>query len=180
MFRKIQKYRKTFKARKEILRDTPSEFDNAIISWVAPEFIQHHRGIIWKIIMGAIVISAAVIGIFYNSWTFSLAIVTFAVVYWLFNREKTKVVEVVISQMGIKVGTRKYPFGKIKGFWINYNPPISKSLFVRVDGDLALDIEIQLNTQNPAVVREILIDKIPEFEGKRQSTTDIFLKLFKL
>ncbi|MFA6992631.1 MAG: hypothetical protein WC269_05155 [Candidatus Gracilibacteria bacterium] len=166
--------------KKEYLKTLHSAFDNAVISWVAPEYLRHKRGKIWKVLMTAAVIAAVVIGVLQNAWTFSLAIVTFVAVYYLINREHPKNVEVIVSNIGIKVGERKYPYGKIKAFWINYNPPLVKTLNIRVHGDLALDIAIQLNDQDPSVIREILIEKIPELEGQKENLTDIFLRAFKI
>lgn len=183
----IKKLKDKFKQRKirkakerEYLASQPSAFDNASISWTAPEHIKHHRGKIWKVIAGALLIAAIVTGIVHQAWTFSLAIGVFAVVYYLVNREPTKDVEISISDIGIKVGKRKYPFTRIKSFWIIYEPPYTKTLHVKVDGDLVVDISIQLNTQDPSVVREFLIEKIPEREGHNKSLTELFSRLLKI
>lgn len=176
----IKKLRKRNEDRRVHLRNMPSSFDNGQISWIAPERIQHNRGKLWMSFMVVSVVAAAVWGIFYNAWTFSIAIVAFAVVYALTHMDHPEEVEVTLSDIGIKVGGRKYAFSKIKAFWVIYEPPFTKTLNIRVDGDLALDIDIQLNEQDPAAVREFLISKIPELEGKQQSVIKMFLRLFKI
>ncbi|MFH1533670.1 MAG: hypothetical protein ABID64_01955 [Nitrospirota bacterium] len=173
--RKIRKVRE-----KEYIENQPSAFDNTVISWTAPEHLRHKRGKIWKVIVAALLIAAIVTGMAHQAWTFSLAIVVFAIVYYLVNREPTKDVEVSISDIGIKVGKRKYPFTRIKSFWLVYEPPYTKSLYVKVDGELVVDISIQLNSQDPSEVREFLIEKIPEKEGHNQSLTEIFSRLLKI
>lgn len=162
------------------MQNQPSAFDNAVISWIAPEHIRHKRGRLWKVIVAALLIAAIVTGIAHQAWTFSLAIVVFAIVYYLLNREPAKDVKVSISDIGIKVGKRKYPFTRIKSFWLVYEPPYTKSLYVKVDGELVVDVSIQLNKQDPSEVREFLIEKIPEREGHNQPLAELFSRLLKL
>lgn len=165
---------------REYLEALPTAYDEKVISWEAPERIKHKRGKFWKIFMSAAFISAATIAFVHNQWTFSMAIIAFAIVYYLINKEHTKDVEVSISNIGIKVGKRKYPFSKIKAFWIIYEPPLVKTLNIKVHNDLSGDISIQLNEQDPSEIREFLIERIPELEGKSEALSDILVRLFKL
>ncbi len=192
MFTKIKTKIKTLKSnfiqkRKEknekryLLLNKPSEYDNAVLSWVAPETIKHEkRGILWKILIFLLVLSAILWGFYNNAWTFSVAIITFVIVYYLVNLEHPKDVEVKISEIGIKVGARKYSFNKIKAFWIIYEPPYVNTLNIRVFGEMSSDITIQLGAQNPAPVREFLIGKIPELEGQSEKLSDIFFRILKI
>lgn len=180
---KIEKHKLSHARRKEqlhIINNAPSEYDKAVISWIAPEMIRHERGIVWKITIS--LISAVLIagGVVYNSWTFSLAIAAFIVVYYLMNLEHPKDVEIKLSGIGIKVGARKYPYSRIKSFWIIYEPPYVKTLNLRITGELVADITIQLNHQNPSEVRNFLMKNITELAGQSEKITDTFLRLFKI
>lgn len=158
----------------------PSAYDNAVIGWIAPEYLRLERGIFTKLFYALVLATTAVFGILYDSWTFSLAILVFAFVYYIIHLEHPKNVEVKISNIGIKAGNRQYPYGRIKGFWIVYEPPYLQTLNIRVEGDILYDITIQLNGQDPAEVREYLLSKIPEFEGKGESPLDALLRFFKI
>ncbi|OGJ42395.1 hypothetical protein A3B60_00115 [Candidatus Peregrinibacteria bacterium RIFCSPLOWO2_01_FULL_39_12] len=177
MFAKIKN---KIKEHRLLIHNTPSEYDKSVISWIAPEMIRHDRGTVWKIVVS--LISATIIagGIVYNSWTFSLAVAAFIVVYYLVNLEHPKDIEVKLSEIGIKVGTKKYPFSRIKAFWIIYEHPYVKTLNIRIAGEILADITIQLNHQNSSEVRNFLIAHIPELEGQSEKITDIFLRLFKI
>ncbi len=176
----IKKIKNKIKERKEAEKNNPSAYDHHILSWHAPEHLHYNRGIVWKIIAVLFVAAAIILGYVYDDWTFSVAVMAFALVYYLFHREKPQIVNVKISDIGIKVGHRRYPFSKIKAFWIHYEPPYTNSLMIRVSNDLAVDIEIQLYDQNPSEVRELLLEKIPELEGEKESVLNLFSKLFKL
>lgn len=165
---------------RELIHSLPSAFDEAVISWIAPEAIRHERGTLWKIVMSLVVIGTITFGILYNSWTFSLAIAAFVFAYYIVNLEHPKHLEVKISDIGIKIGNRKYPFSRIKAFWTIYEPPYTATLNIRTTGEITSDITIQLHGQSPSEIRRFLLDKIPELEGQSEKLSDIFLRLFKI
>ncbi len=178
---KIQ-HRKIKKAQeREYLRNLPSSFDDEKISWITPEYIKYEKGLIWKIAVILLILAAVSWGIVSKAWTFSLAMVVFAVVYYaMIHRDHPKAVRVTLSDIGIKVGHRKYSYSQIKAFWIIYNPPYIKTLHIRVQNDIALDIPIYLHNQDPAEIREFLIEKLPELEGHKESFSDVLLRIFKI
>ena len=180
MLKKIKRKRAEKKARHYALRNAPSAYDEAILSWIAPETIRHERGVLWKIITAIVVFATIAGGFYYNAATFSVAIIAFIVAYYLAHLEHPKNVEVKISKIGIKVGSRKYPYSRIQAFWLIYDPPYTKTLNIRVSGEVIADITIQLDGQNPSPVRETLFEKIPELEGQSEKFSDIILKLFKI
>lgn len=157
-----------------------SSFDNARISWIAPESYRHERGIIWKIVMGLILTATVGLGIYYGAWTFSLALATAVIVYFILHKDGPKDVKIIISDMGVKVGNRKYSYNNIKGFWVVYEPPRTKTIYIKVTNDLALDIPLLLEDQDPSEVRKYLIQRIPELENQGESLIDIYQRLLKL
>ncbi|MDA1061128.1 MAG: hypothetical protein O3B47_05045 [bacterium] len=180
MIKKIKEKLAEKKREKHILRNAPSAYDEAVLSWIAPETIKHERGTVWKVIIGLLIIGTAIWGILNNAWTFSLVIVVFSVTYYLAHLEHPKHVEIKISNIGIKVGGRKYPYNRVRAFWLIYDPPYVRTLNIRVSGDIATDITIQLDRQNPSELREFLMDKIPEMEGQSEKLSDILLRLLKI
>ena len=166
---------------RELLANAPSAFDKANISWVAPEGPEHERGKVWKITSLFLVVSLIALALYSRVWTFALAIGVFSFVYYFLHyRKPVKRQEIVISDIGIKLGSKKIPFSRIKAFWLIYEPPFTKTLNLRVSDDLFGEITVQLEEMDPSLIREFLIDKIPEIEGKKETISDILVKLFKL
>lgn len=164
----------------ELIRNNPSAFDEAVISWIAPETVRHQHGPVWKVIMGLIVLAFIGGGIYYGAWTFSLAMGAFVLAYYVIHLDHPKAVEIKISEIGIKIGYRKYSYSQIRAFWLIYDPPFVQTLNIRVSGQYVSDLTIQLGSGSPAAVREFLIGKIPELEGQSEKLGDIFLRLFKI
>ncbi|PIR55573.1 hypothetical protein COU74_00340 [Candidatus Peregrinibacteria bacterium CG10_big_fil_rev_8_21_14_0_10_36_19] len=157
-----------------------SYYDHEKIAWRAPEYMKYRRGLLWKVIAVLLLTVSSVLGYLYISWTFSLALVVFALVYSLLDRRDPEIIDVIISDLGVKVGNKKYPFAKIQGFWVIYNPPYVSTLNLRIKGHAITDVEIQLLGQDPSKVRDLLIAKIPEYEGKDESFIDVLLNVLKI
>ncbi len=175
------KERKIKKAQtREMERNSNTSFDEAVLSWTAPEFIRYQRGIIWKIVVALIAATFVVFGYFYDAWTFSLAVIVFVIVYAIVNRKEPKEIKVVVSEIGIKAGFRTYPYSLIKDFCIVYEPPYASELHMRVSNDLAHEIVIQLWGQNPSELRNYLLKHIPEKPDHKEPLSDALLRLFKI
>lgn len=157
-------------------------YDNAIFAWRAQEYLQHQKGARWYLVAGIIAAIFIFVAIVQGNWTMALAIVTFgAVYYYIQNYHPPKEIEIKISEMGIKIGHKTYPFSHIKAFWFHYNPPFIKTLNIRVDkGHYYADLSIQLNNQDPVQLRQFLCTQISEWEGKDEAFLDILLRLLRL
>jgi len=162
-----------------VSRGDETAYDQPVISWQASEYIQHKKGWLWYMIFAIIFIGGAVLAYLYNSWTFSVALVTFAVVYLIFDRPHPKNIKVILSNIGIKVGNKVYQYNRIKAFWIVYNPPFHKSLNIKVYNEFLEEIEIQLGNEDPNRIYEFLSKKLPELEGKEPGLLDNLSKILK-
>ncbi|MBP9838243.1 MAG: hypothetical protein KBC84_05975 [Proteobacteria bacterium] len=162
------------------IRNTLSAYDDAQIYWNASEAVIHERGPTWKVIMGIIILASIIGGIYFDAWTFSLAVAALTIAYTVVHLQRPKAIDIKISDIGIKVGYRKYAYSQIRSFWLLYDPPYVATLNIRVNGQVIDDITIQLGNQSPAEVREFLMTKIPELEGQSEKLSDILLRLFKI
>jgi hypothetical protein len=162
------------------IKNQPTAYDEAILAWVAPETVRHERGHVWRIVMSFLGFAWAAWAAYTGAWTLAVVIIAFMITYSIVHLEHPKDVEIVVSAVGIKVGGRKYAYSRIKAFWVIYDPPLVKTLNIRVAGEVISDITIQLGNQSPAAVREVLLEKIPEMEGATEKISDIFIRLFKI
>lgn len=156
-------------------------YQKALFSWRAPEYIRHKRGPAWYIGAVITVILLVFVAFLSHNWTMILAVLAFAGVYYLLHiHQHPRDIEIIISDMGIKVGTMVFPYTHIQSFWIIYQPPFVKTLNIQVDKKLYSHIVIQLGDQDPVSVRQFLCTQIQEIEGKNEPFGDILLRLLKL
>lgn len=155
-------------------------FDKAIISWEAPEFIQHEKGWKWFVAAGIACIVLIVYSVIVENWTLVVALVVLSAVYVWQHFLVPHHVKVIISNVGIKVGEKEYPYQNIKSFWVIYRPGHVTTLNLRSNSRFLPDVSIDLNGQDPTEIREYLCSQIHEEEGKEESFTDMFIRIIKL
>lgn len=162
------------------MENIKTAFDRAIIEWEAPEFIQHEKGWRWFVAAGIFWLALLIYAINIGNWTLAVALTVLAAVYGWQHFLVPHHVKVIISDVGIKIGEKEYPYQNIKSFWVIYNPHHITTLNLRSNSRLLPDVSIDLNGQNPAEIREYLCSQIHEEEGKEESFTDLFIRITKL
>lgn len=153
---------------------------NHLISWDAPEYIQHEKSLSWYIAAGIIATALIGYGIMYSNITLSLAVFAFAGVYlYLHKYSPPKITHIQISDLGVTVGKQFYPYTQIQAFWIIYTPR-TQTLNLKISREFLNEISIQLGDTAPGELRQTLLQHIPELEGKTEKITDLLIQLLKL
>jgi hypothetical protein len=163
---------------------TPEElqlYNEAVFTWIAPEYIQHPKGRIWYFVASIVTAIFFIGATITANYTMALAILVFTgVYYYLHKHHPPKNIHITISKMGIKVGNMIFPYSHIKAFWIFYNPPFIKTINLRVKDHFFSDVIIELNNEDPVLIRQFLCGQIPEWEGKNERFSDVLLRILKL
>lgn len=155
-------------------------FDNAILTWKAPEYVYHEKTMLWFIIAGLILFALIVYGFKTDSWTFSLAAIMLACTYYLFHAKKPSLVDVKISKFGIKIGHHIFPYNHIRAFWIVYEAKCQKKLYLKIASAFHPHVIVLLSNTNPAEVRHLLLSHLEEIKGQTEPLSDTITRLLKL
>ncbi len=155
-------------------------YDQAVIRWMAPEFIRYKRGWVWytmtTLVIGALIYYAYATG----SVTMILVCASIYIVLLLQHTRHPKLVEAVISTYGIKFGKKKLPFSQMKEFWILHEPPYLDELHLKTGERMHPELVISLRGTDASMVRDLLSKQLPELEGKHEDFLDILIRLFRL
>lgn len=151
-----------------------------ILAWKAPSSLHYERGKWWYIIAGTILAGLVLFFLLTDALFPAAAVLVLAGVYFLATNEHPRVIQIEINELGIKVDGKFYPFSSIRFFWIIYNPPLTTTLSFATIGKMGRIIKVQLYNQNPAQVRNLLREQLPEVEGKSESLFEIIAKLLRL
>ena len=155
-------------------------FEKSVISWRAPEYIYHEKSVLWFIFAGIAALGLVIYGLLSGGWTFSVAIIVFAGTYYLFYRNAPPIIEVKISKVGVKIGKHLFPYDKLKKFWIVYDVPFVKRLYLRTTSRLHPDIFVSLEDMDPSKIKAILKGHIPEKENGSEPFADALVRAFRL
>lgn len=155
-------------------------YDKAVLTWDAPEFIKHERGFWWFLIAGLAVCGIVVYSIITDAWSTAASFLALSGVFYMYHNHEPRMLKVTISEIGIKVGNREIPYSIIKYFWIVYDPPHVKTLHLATSNRFLSEVVIQLHNQDPAGLRNYLVQQLPEVTGKEENFVHLLTRLLKL
>jgi hypothetical protein len=157
------------------------DFDKAAFSWIAPEYLQHPKSTTWWLVAGIVWAVSIILEAFSGNWTMLAATVLFGLVYWyIHEHHPPKHTKINLSELGVKIGHTKIPYAEIESFWIIFDPPFSRRLFLRIKDSLLPDLVIELESQNHQQIRAFLEQYLSERVGVKENFTDIILRALKL
>ena len=156
-------------------------FDKAVFSWIAPEYHQHPKSVQWWLWAAIVLFVAVIIEAATGNWSMLIASLVFGFVYWYSHEHHPpRHTKINISELGVKVGHAQIPYANISAFWIIYDPPYVKKLYLRVNDRLFPDIVLELEQQDPEAIRSYLEQYLPEITGVKEHLSDIILRIIKL
>ena len=124
--------------------------------WSVTEYERHDRAPFWYVFMISIGIVLVVFGLFTGNFLFSLIIILFAIILFLQSQQHPIEVPFLITNVGVVVSDRFYSYSELKEFYIIYQPPAIKTLYIETGSVWHPRLHIPLYDQNPVEVRHTL------------------------
>lgn len=157
------------------------DFGNTLLQWKFPEYEEHERGILWYVMAGIISASFLTYAIIVSNFLFAIIVVIVDLIILIQINRRPDRVDFKITDEGIVIGTSFTPYTNISKFWIIYNPPKVKTLYINFKSTIRPDITIPLENKNPLRVREMLMKFIEEdLEKEDESNSEQIRKFLKL
>lgn len=150
-------------------------------SWEFPEYHQHERGRVWYTVFFVIAGLLVLYSLATYNFLFLVIILIAGAVYVVTGRRQPAMLRCTIWEDGVTVNDKLYRYDSLEKFWIIYNPPESKYLYLRLKGALRPDLVIALENANPVKVRDGLLRFVPEDATKEEeSVAEVLGKRYKL
>jgi hypothetical protein len=163
------------------MEDISPEYGESLAEWQTLARPYYKRGVIWYAI-------AAVVGVVllaYSFWTanflFAVLVVMFGIIITLQASRAPEVLDVAVTSVGVLLGARFIPFKDLKSFWIVYDPPGVKNLYLDFKRALFPHEVVMLEDVDPVELREILMQYLIE-DGSHDGEPglDTFSRIFKI
>ena len=152
-----------------------------LISWPIPEFSRHSRGKTWYTWSSLIIIGLLIWAVATANYLFAIITILIAIIFIFQNRRSPGLIECRIMEDGLEMGHSFYAFRDIREFWLIYQPPEVKMLYVEFKGTLRPTLTVPLENQNPLKIREILKKYIDEnLEKEEEPTSDTISRSLKI
>lgn len=168
----VSAYKEKAKTIKELTAQEKAYFNDPIMAWQSHLYPEYHKSKYWYIGGAVITILLAAYGIYTNSWTFSVAVIIAAGVYYYIDSEKTPVIDIKIADIGIQVGERIYPYTDLKTFWIEKRAPFYEALHLVHKNQYKQEITIQTHGVNDTDLRKVLNGFLPEWEERKKKFSE--------
>lgn len=161
---------------------TPVDHGEVLANWTYPEYIERKRSKRWYAIALTVVLALIIFSILTSNYLFIIIVAAFVFIYGMQYRRHPVDLEFIIYEDGISPDPNTfYEWQVIKNFWIIYEPPEVKKLYLSFKSSFRPGMHVSLENQNPLNIRKIMLEYIPEdTEKENESFSDGVTRILKL
>lgn len=153
---------------------------NPLYEWSFPEYEKFSRGRLWYAVMIGLGVVFVVYGMVTGNFLFSLIIALFGIILFLQQHQDPHEIAFAVTDLGIILGNRFYPYKELEAFYIIYNPPV-KTLFFETKNLIRPRIHVPMGDQNPLDLRFALLEFLPEdLEKDTEPTSEMAARNWKI
>ena len=159
-----------------------SGHEKIFFSWQIPEYEKHDRGRNWHIAAFGISLLLLLFSLATLNFLFALIIAISAFVIIMNHGQEPPLLEVVISESGLRIGNRFYDYDEIKNFAIVYKPQQGvKQLYLEFKSWYRHRLSLPLLDINPVLLRRALLEFLDEDKEREEPPlTESLARLLKL
>lgn len=152
-----------------------------IHEWKVPEYEEYDRGPTWIIIMSLLALALIGFAVWSQNFLFALIVMLGGIIIFLQHNQEPIEVPFAVTELGVVVGGKFYPYKEIDAFFIVYDPPEVKKLYFETESSIKPLLKIQFRDQDPVEVRSTLKKYIPEdLEREEEPFGDEIARSFKI
>lgn len=150
-----------------------------ILEWQAPSRVSHDRGRGWYVGASVVTLGLIVYGILSSSWLFAITIAILAGLFFLVRNEAHPIHTVRILQLGFEFDGKLRPWNELKEFWMLSGPKHCE-LHVELKKGYMPNLVVHTATMDPLLVRDVLLQFLPQNPHKRERLLDTIIRICKL
>lgn len=157
----------------------PEDIGNIAIQWKFREYIEREKGKAWYFVVVGLLVALIAYAVLTTNVLFAVILVlaVFTIVFQ--NLQPAREIPVVIGEDGIIVDKSFYPYKMLKSFWLIYDPPEIKYLYLDFKSSVRKSLAIPLEDANPLELREALLNFIEEdLQHEEEELDEILARMF--
>lgn len=154
---------------------------DVIFAWGVNEYEKHERTKRWYIIAGLLGVALLLYSVISGNYLFALVVVLFGIILFLQDVQSPMEVGVALTESGVIIGSKFYPFSEFRNYWIIYNPPEVKNIYFATNSLVKHRLQIPLLDNDPRPIRDFLNQFIVEdLEQEQEPLSDRVGRMFKI
>lgn len=149
-----------------------------LLSWETEEYTHHQKNKDWYWAVGIVTFGFLALAIILQNYLFAIMVLIGGFVISLYGAKKPRVIKFAITSRGIMADKILYPYDNLKYFWLNYDPPHIRALYLISKKTFQPQITIPIGHADPNQIREHLIKFLEEKEIE-EPLFDTIARFFK-
>lgn len=159
----------------------PEKTNDILLSWTFAEFEKHNRPRVWWLWFAGIGLFMLLYAVFTANFLFALIIIIVSAIIIYRNFHEPGAVSITITPLAIHVGDEEYLWSELGSFWLAYEPPEVKKLFLTFSSRIRPHLAIPLEDVSPLAVRDVLSEYLVEdLENESEPTTELLGRMFRI
>lgn len=134
----------------------------------------------WYIGMAVFFSAIVAINIVIKLYMSAIVTVLLAILVLTTATRKNKKFKVRFLALGLEVMDNFFPWSEFEKFWILYEPPALKKLYLKRRNRVISEVIIELGDENPLKIRDLLLPLLAEDKSKEESKIDLVTRTLKL
>ncbi len=149
--------------------------DNKNITWEAAEHEFRERTADWFWTLGIIIVSGALTSLILGNFLFSIVILLSGFALFLFGTRKPSVHQFELSERGIRIGPKLYPYLTLRSFWVeDQHEHLKPKLLIKSQKPFVPHLVIPLGDLDPRSVHAYLLPYLQEEEQREPLAHHLF------
>lgn len=139
-----------------------NEMPVSAVEWEAAEFEPNEKGSDWYWALGIVAIAGAVAAIVLGNTLFGVVILLGASTMLLFAGREPNVVHFGITQRGVRIGNKLYPYSTLKAYYIDEEHAHGPQLLVESERMFMPILVLPIPEEHLDDIDDILATRLPE------------------
>ncbi len=163
------------------MEEENNQYGEVLLAWQVPEFNKHERNTSWYILATLAVISLLIYAVLTTNFFLIVIIVLTVIILFVYHRQEPLLVRFAITDEGILIGQKFYPYKTLSKFWIIYEKGKNKAVYFDFKGIIRPHLDVPLEKQDPLAVREALLKYVEEdLDREEEPLLDSLARFLKL
>jgi hypothetical protein len=147
------------------------------ISWHVLEYKKKEKTADWYWAVGIIAVSISIISIFMHNIFFAVLIIIAVGTLLIFSVRDPKIVEVELSDKGIRVDKNLYSYVSLEAFWVDGSQEREEKIILKSKKAIMPLIIVPIEEYSHEDIRRFLLEKITEKEMEEPLSQKVMDKL---
>lgn len=152
-----------------------------IVGWMVDEYERHERGPVWYAVAFIVGISLVLYAVITQNFLFAIIIIMCGVIIGLSSLREPDRIPFLATTRGVALGGQFFAYKELRSFWIMYEPPFVKCLYLDFRNPITPHLVIPLEDQDPLEIRDALLEFLREdLTQEEEPLSDLLGKVLKI